>query len=184
MTAPVDVQNLLRFCHAHGYKFYAAAIYCVTKALGRIENFRMFKNADGELCVWDKIVPNFTFFHPDDCTFSDCWTDFSEDFPTFYNAITADMQTYKDVKGIKTKPNQPANFYCVSCTPWTAFTGCGSRVADGQPAYFPIVVMGRYEKCGGKVNMPVNITIAHAVADGYHAGLFFRYLQEELDFLR
>ena len=181
MTAPVDVQNLLRFCHAHGYKFYAAAIYCVTKALGRIENFRMFKNADGELCVWDKIVPNFTFFHPDDCTFSDCWTDFSEDFPTFYNAITADMQTYKDVKGIKTKPNQPANFYCVSCTPWTAFTGCGSRVADGQPAYFPIVVMGRYEKCGGKVNMPVNITIAHAVADGYHAGLFFRYLQEELD---
>ena len=154
MTAPVDVQNLLRFCHAHGCKFYAAAIYCVTKALNRIENFRMFKNADGELCVWDKIVPNFTFFHPDDCTFSDCWTDFSEDF------------------------------YCVSCTPWTAFTGCGSRVADGQPAYFPIVVMGRYEKCGGKVNMPVNITIAHAVADGYHAGLFFQYLQEELDFLR
>lgn len=126
MTAPVDVQNLLRFCHAHGCKFYAAAIYCVTKALNRIENFRMFKNADGELCVWDKIVPNFTFFHPDDCTFSDCWTDFSEDFPTFYNAITADMQTYKDVKGIKTKPNQPANFYCVSCTPWTAFTGCGA----------------------------------------------------------
>ena len=108
MTAPVDVQNLLRFCHAHGCKFYATAIYCVTKALNRIENFRMFKNADGELCVWDKIVPNFTFFHPDDCTFSDCWTDFSEDFPTFYNAITADMQTYKDVKGIKTKPNQPA----------------------------------------------------------------------------
>ena len=43
--------------------------------------------------------------------------------------------------------------------------------------------MGRYEKCGDKVNMPVNITIAHAVADGYHAGLFFRYLQEELDAL-
>ena len=43
MTVPVDVQNLLRFCHAHGYKFYAAAIYCVTKALNRIENFRMFK---------------------------------------------------------------------------------------------------------------------------------------------
>ena len=184
MTAPVDVQNLLRFCHAHGYKFYAAAIYCVTKALGRIENFRMFKNADGELCVWDKIVPNFTFFHPDDCTFSDCWTDFSEDFPTFYNAITADMQTYKDVKGIKTKPNQPANFYCVSCTPWTAFTGCGSRVADGQPAYFPIVVMGRYEKCGGKVNMPVNITIAHAVADGYHAGLALTIQKSTLFFVK
>lgn len=144
MTAPVDVQNLLRFCHAHGCKFYAAAIYCVTKALNRIENFRMFKNADGELCVWDKIVPNFTFFHPDDCTFSDCWTDFSEDFPTFYNAITADMQTYKDVKGIKTKPNQPANFYCVSCTPWTAFTGCGSPRRGRTACILP-------HRCHGKV---------------------------------
>ena len=183
MTAPVNVKNLLDFCHTHGYKFYPAAIYCVTKALCRIENFRMFKNAEGQLCVWDRIVPNFTFFHPDDCTFSDCWSEFSEDFPTFYANITADIEKYKDVKGIKTKPDQPANFYCVSCTPWTAFTGCSSRAAGGQPAYFPIVVMGKYEKHGAAVDMPVCITIAHAVADGYHAGLFFQYLQEELDAL-
>lgn len=103
MTVPVDVQNLLRFCHAHGYKFYAAAIYCVTKALNRIENFRMFKNADGELCVWDKIVPNFTFFHPDDCTFSDCWTDFSEDFPTFYNCH---YRRYADLQGCQGHQDQ------------------------------------------------------------------------------
>mgnify|MGYP001070714199 FL=1 len=28
---------------------------------------------------------------------------------------------------------------------------------------------------------PVALSIAHAVADGYHAALFFRYLQEEMD---
>ena len=53
MTAPVNVKNLLGFCRANGYRFYPAAIYCVTRTLGRIENFRMFRNADGELCVWD-----------------------------------------------------------------------------------------------------------------------------------
>ena len=78
MTAPVNVKNLLGFCRANGYRFYPAAIYCVTRTLGRIENFRMFRNADGELCVWDRVVPNYTIFHADDCTFSDCWTDFSE----------------------------------------------------------------------------------------------------------
>lgn len=31
--------------------------------------------------------------------------------------------------------------------------------------------------------MPVALSIAHAVADGYHAALFFRYLQEEMDAL-
>ena len=54
MTAPVNVKNLLGFCRANGYRFYPAAIYCVTRTLGRIENFRMFRNADGELCVWDQ----------------------------------------------------------------------------------------------------------------------------------
>ena len=184
LTAQVNVTELLAFCHAHGYKFYAASIYCVTKALNRIENFRMFKNADGELCVWDKIVPNYTIFHADDCTFSDCWSDFSADFLSFYRTVTADMQTYGSNHGIKAKPGQPANFYCVSCTPWVAFTACGSRVTDSrEPAFFPIVTMGKREKNGDKLLMPVNITVAHAVADGYHAGLFFRYLQEELDAL-
>ena len=42
--------------------------------------------------------------------------------------------------------------------------------------------MGRYEESGGAVRMPVAL-IAHAVADGYHAALFFRYLQEEMDAL-
>ena len=41
--------------------------------------------------------------------------------------------------------------------------------------------MGKYKQHGGKMLMPVNITIAHAVADGYHVGLFFQYLQEEIN---
>ena len=159
MTAPVNVKKLLGFCRANGYRFYPAAIYCVTRTLGRIENFRMFRNADGELCVWDRVVPNYTIFHADDCTFSDCWTDFSDDFGTFYRAVTADMQTFGGNHGIKAKPGQPANFYCVSCTPWVSFTGCGSRVTgSSEPAFFPIIVMGRYEESGGAVRMPVALS--------------------------
>ena len=31
--------------------------------------------------------------------------------------------------------------------------------------------------------MPINLTIAHAVCDGYHAGLFFEKLQDEMNYL-
>ncbi len=41
--------------------------------------------------------------------------------------------------------------------------------------------MGKYEKSGEKILMPVNMMIAHAVADGYHAGMFFQKLQEAID---
>ena len=87
----------------------------------------------------------------------------------------------ESTKGIKAKEGQPANFYCISCTPWTTFTGYGSRVSNGEPSFFPIVLMGKYKQHGKKILMPVNITIAHAVADGYHVGLFFQYLQEEIN---
>lgn len=181
MTVSIDATKLLKRCHQLAYKFYPTMIYCITRTLNRIENFRMFRDESGTLCIWDYVIPNYTIFHKDDHTFSDCWTDFSDDFHVFYHDITEDMRKYQDQKGIKVKENQPANFYCVSCTPWTAFTGYGSRVANGEPSYFPIITMGKYEKNGEKISMPVNLTIAHAVADGYHIGLFFQYLQDEID---
>ena len=54
----------------------------------------------------------------------------------------------------------------------------------GNRLFFPIITMGKYEKNGDRIDMPVNITIAHAVADGYHIGLFFEYLQNEINALK
>lgn len=184
ITAPVDVTKLLDFCHSHGYRFYPSMIYVVTKVLNQIENFKMFQDENGDLCIWDKIVPNYTIFHEDDKTFSDCWTDFSEDFAVFYSDITGDMEKYKNKKGIKVKEEQPPNFYCISCMPWVSFTSCSSRRTEGgDPAFFPIVAMGKYEKSADKTLLPVNISVAHAVCDGYHASLFFETLQREIDHL-
>ena len=137
----------------------------------------MFKDKNGDLCVWDSLVPNYTIFHEEDHTFSDCWTEFTDDFDSFYKNITSDMELGKTKRGIKVKLGQPANFYCVSCTPWTAFTAVSSRMVNGGAAFFPIITAGKYDD---NYQMPVNITIAHAVADGYHIGLFFEYLQEEM----
>lgn len=49
MTANIDVSELLSFCHTKGYKFYPTLIYCVTKVLNRIDNFKMFKDTNNAL---------------------------------------------------------------------------------------------------------------------------------------
>ena len=182
MTVPINVKNLLDFCHESGHKFYPSIIYLVTKVLNQMENFRMFRDAEGNLCVWDQVVPNYTIFHEDDKTFSDCWTGYTDDFETFYREITEDMEKGYKKRGIKVKAGQPANFYCISCVPWAAFTAFGSRTVNStELMYFPIITMGKYEKSGDRILMPVNLMIAHAVADGYHAGMFFQRLQEAVD---
>ena len=181
MTARVQVDPLLDFCHTNGYRFYPTLIYVVTKVLNQLENFRMFRNRDGELCVWDTLVPNYTFFHPDDKTFSDCWSEYSPDFAAFYQTVTTDMEIYKDCKGVKAQDGQPPNFYCISCVPWVDFSGYSTVTMGGEPQFFPIITAGKYTQDNGKTTMPVNLMIAHAVCDGYHAGLFFNTLQEELN---
>ncbi len=181
MTSNIDITKFLDYCHSKNIKFYATFIYCLTKTLNKIENFKMFEDEQGNLCVWDYILPNYTIFHKDDKTFSDCWTDFDEDFETFYREITKDMEFFKDAKGVKVKDNQPMNFYCVSCVPWINFTGYSTNVINGQLKYFPIITIGKYEKNNDKILMPCTITSAHAVCDGYHVGLFFNSLQKNLD---
>lgn len=181
MTANVRVEKLLDYCHKNGKKFYPVMIYLVSKTVNSIDNFKMFRDKEDNLCVWDHVVPNYTIFHDDDKTFSDCWSEYDENFDVFYQKIIADMEKYKDKKGIKAREDQPANFYCVSATPWTAFTSFGSRVVGGDLQFFPVITMGKYEQWGDKILMPVNLNVIHAVCDGYHAGLFFDTLQKEID---
>lgn len=181
MTANIKVEKLLDYCHQNGKKFYATLIYLVSKTVNSIDNFKMFQDKEGNLCVWDHVVPNYTIFHNDDKTFSDCWSDYDRDFEVFYQAITCDMEKYKDVKGIKARQDQPANFYCISAAPWTAFTSFNSRIVGGGLQFFPVITMGKYERAGEHVLMPVNLNVIHAVCDGYHAGLFFDTLQREID---
>ena len=58
----------------------------------------MFRDNEGNLCVWDKINPNYTIFQSDDKTFSDCWSEYEEDFEKCFQNITTDMHTYKEQK--------------------------------------------------------------------------------------
>ena len=180
ITAPVDLTNLLKFCHESGRKFYPTMICLVTKVVNAIENFRMFVDVDGSLCAWDRVVPSYTIFHEDDKTFSDCWSDYCEDFDTFYRTIAEDMKRYKDVKGIKARKNQPPNFYCISCVPWMDFTGYGTWVPGGEPSLFPIITFGKYTDDRGKKELSAALTISHAAADGYHASMLFQDIQNIL----
>ena len=123
--------------------------------------------------MWDQVVPNYTIFHEDDKNLFDCWTGYTDDFETFYREITEDMEKDRR-KGYQGKSRTASQFYCISCVPWAAFTAFGSRTVNStEPVYFPIITMGKYEKSGDRILMPVNLMIAHAVADGYHAGNVF-----------
>lgn len=178
LTAELDVTDFLKLIRQKGLKFYPSFVYCVSSVVNSLNEFKMGLSKEGLPGIWDTVHPSFTVFHNDDHTFSDLWTYYSDDFPSFYRAMTDDMKTYGDHKGIKGKPGQPQNFFCISCVPWLSYTGLSTMSADASPNLFPIITYGKYEEAGGRYKIPLTVTISHAAADGYHTSLLINQIQE------
>ncbi|MBS7007166.1 chloramphenicol acetyltransferase [Anaerostipes sp.] len=178
LTADLDVTDFLKLIRQKDLKFYPSFVYCVSSVVNRLKEFKMGLSEEGLPVIWDSVHPSYTVFHEDDHTFSDLWTYYSEDFSSFYQAMTEDMNTYGNNKGIKGRPGQPQNFFCISCVPWLSYTGLSTMSAEGSPNLFPIITCGKYHKTHGRYKMPLTVTISHAAADGYHTTLLINQIQE------
>lgn len=190
VTVPVDVKILKAWCRREKRRFYPMVIYCMSRTVNELEFLRMFRDHAGRLCVWESVNPCYTVFHEDDHTFSDMWSYYDPDPDKGYRIIAEDMEKYGNIHSVKARGGQPANFFCVSVEPWFRFTGYAAHASGQAAKFFPVITCGKYEpayeitKDGSvkeKLQMPVSVTVSHAVADGYHTGLFFKTLQQEMN---
>ncbi len=182
VTVRLDVTRFRAMVNARGLSFYPCFIWCVSHTLLAHPACRMGVDAEGNPGYHDVLHPNYTVFHEDDHTFSDLWTEHDEDFAVFYRQFHADVETYGGNHGIKAKPGQPANFYCISSVPWMDFTGYTATVAgDRPPALFPVITFGKIMDEGGRATLAFAWNISHAAADGWHTAAFLEDLQTLLD---
>lgn len=177
LNVTINITELLRLAKAKEYRFYPTFIYVILRAINQNDAFRMSFH-EGQLGHWNYLMPSFTLFHPDDCSFSDLWSEYHPNFETYYSIITRDIETYKDVKGIKIRSHQPPNFCPISCLPWLSFTGISQDSPVDDTFLFPIVRFGKYFEQGNQVLLPLSLYIHHAVADGYHSSKLINDLQD------
>ena len=179
LCGEIDITGLLSQIREKRLHFYLVFLYVVIHTVNEIRELRMCLDEDGALGYWDVCHPSYTIFHKDDLTFSDIWTEYSPDFQTFYERASQEMETFKDVKGIKAKPDTPPNCCPISCIPWISFTGFGSDTYAESNMLYPVILFGKYhENEKGQILLPLSIAVNHMVADGYHTCLFFQKIQE------
>ncbi len=180
VTVRLDVTALRQFTRLNGLRFYPAMLYAVMRAVNGRQELRMAYR-DGVLGYYEVCHPSYTIFHPDDHTFSDIWSAYSPDFSAFYATVLRDMEEWREVKGVKTKPGRPENFCPVSCVPWLDFTAVAHDTAGPRSMFFPVITFGKYTESGGKYELPFCFHIHHAAADGYHTSMFLQELQALLE---
>ena len=70
MTVKVDITQIKE----KGMKLYPAMLYYIAMIVNRHSEFRTAINQDGELGIYDEMIPSYTIFHNDTETFSSLWT--------------------------------------------------------------------------------------------------------------
>lgn len=159
-------------------KLYPTMLYYLTTVVNRHPEFRTALNEQGELGIYREMLPSYTVFHKDTETFSEIWTEYSDDYEAFCQAYEADIQRYGAQKGLIGKPDAPKNIFTVSMIPWTTFDGFNLNLQRGYDYLIPIFTMGKYYHENGRTLLPLAIQVHHAVCDGFHVCRFINELQE------
>ena len=173
----IDITTFQLERKTRGLRFFPTFLYMIMRAINENQEFRMsFEN--GQLGYWNYLVPSYTLFHEDDKTFSDVWSEYHEDFHSFYQTIVSDMETYKEVRGIKARKGRVPNFCSVSCIPWLSFASYSQDTYSETEMLFPLIRFGKYFEENDKTLIPLAVFVAHAVADGYHTSKLINDIQD------
>ncbi|MFL1470888.1 type A chloramphenicol O-acetyltransferase [Paraclostridium bifermentans] len=177
MTVKLDITKIKN----SNKKIYPTMLYFITKVVDNHSEFRTAFNMDGELGVFDEMIPCYTVFNQDTETFTNIWTEYSDDYDVFCKSYEKDIELFSSVKGMIAKPNIPPNHFPVSMIPWTTFEGFNLNLQKGYNYLLPIFTMGKYSEVNGQYLMPLAIQVHHAVCDGFHVCRFVNELQELIE---
>lgn len=177
MTTKLDITALVE----EKVRLYPAMLYLLTRAVNRFPEFRMDFDSEGKLGVYSEMHPCYTIFHRDSETFSNLWTEYTEDYPAFCRAYERDLEQFGSNKSMMAKPGVPVNTFPVSMIPWESFDGFNLNLEKGYGYLLPIFTMGRYTRDNGRYLLPLSIQVNHAVCDGFHVCRFISALREMID---
>lgn len=180
MTVNIDVTNLLAYTKENNFKFFPSILYAMSNIVNKHKEFRMDIDENGDVGYYSVSNPCFTVFHNETETFTDVWTEHSEDIFEFLKRYDEDMKLYGNTKA-GSKPPLGTNTFNVSCIPWTSFTGFNLNLQKGYDYFPPIFTLGKYYSDGNKFLLPLAIQVHHAVCDGFHLARFVNDLQSFVD---
>jgi chloramphenicol O-acetyltransferase type A len=181
MTARVDVTDLVEYSKKTGTKFYLNFLYILTKVLNSREDYRMaYLWETDEMICYDTINPTQYIFHEDTETCTPVYTNYSEDYDSFYHDALADIEAAKQTREYGLDAANHPNWFDASYISWLSYDSLNIELPDGYLYLLPIVNWGKYREENGRLVMPLSVRMNHAVADGYLIALVYKLVEDEI----
>jgi len=182
MTARIDVTALVAYSKKTNTKFYINFLFLLSKVLNSRDDYKMdyWYNTD-ELVCYDVIHPTHYVFHEDTETCTPVYSEYCEDYETFYQKTMKDIEKAKETREFGLDDKNHPNWFDASYISWLSYDSLHMELPDGYLYFPPIVNWGRYREENGRRMMPVTVRLNHAIADGFLIANVFRLLQKEME---
>lgn len=181
VTSKIDVTELKKYSKKTCTKFYINFLYILAKVLNSRDDYKMgyLWQTDTLIC-YDKINPTQYIFHDDTETCTPVYTEYFEDYKTFYENCAADIEKAKQTREYRLDMINHPNWFDASYISWLSYDSLNIELPDGHLFFAPIINWGRYREDGGQFLMPVTVRLNHAIADGYLVAKVFKLLEDEI----
>ena len=181
ITSRIDVTDLVKYSKDTNTKFYINFLYILSKVLNSREDYRLFYLfQENKAIAFDKINPTHYIFHDDTETCTPVYTEYFEDYDTFYKNCCTDIEKAKQTREYLLDSINHPNYFDASYISWLSYDSLNIELPDGYLHFPPIVNWGRYKEDNGELLMPVSVRLNHAVADGYLVAKVFLLLEKEI----
>ena len=170
VTANIDVTKLYEYCKKNHYSFFLSCLYFSTKTANNIDAFRT-RIQNNKAIIFDRINAGSTILKEDQ-TFFFGFFDFIDNLELFISNSKKqiDIQKEEEFNG-ENKANQAVIYHSV--LPWISFTSVQHAQDKKKGNSVPKIIFGKYFRSNKRLLMPLSVEVHHALADGYHVGLFF-----------
>ena len=164
VTVEIDITGALARIKAEKRPFYITMLYFFTKAANAVPQMRQ-RVLDGEIIEYDRCESSYTC-DKGDGTYCNVPTYFDEDLDVYtQNAKLAQKKAIENPS--IADGEDPLGRYFTTSTPW--FTPLHVQHPTPIPADTnPRFLVGKYHQAGGRILMPINIVVNHALCDGFH----------------
>ncbi len=181
MTARIDVTDLVDYSKRTKTKFYINFLYLLSKVLNSRDDYKMgYLWQTDELICYDTVNPIQYVFHEDTETCTPVYSQYYEDYKTFYASALDDLNKAKETREYGLDAMNHPNWFDASYISWLSYDSLNIELPDGYLFFLPIVNWGSYRLEDGKYMMPVSVRLNHAIADGYLVANVYRLLEKEI----
>lgn len=179
IDAKIDVTDIVKFSKMNKSSFFTNFIFAVTKAINNSEEMKI-RIVDNEIRIYDEIDPTYTVLKEDD-TFENGKSKYFSDYKKFYDGVQKELERIKNSRVILHAYNKDTyDVIYATCMPFLDYTSMTHPIPTNniESLSVPRICWSKYYLENERYLLNFNVTVSHALIDGYHLAKFINLLRD------